>query len=38
MNMGNLNKLALTALEALQQSLSIASEAQASEADPIHML
>ena len=38
MNMGNLNKLALTAQEALQQTLSIASEAQASQAEPIHML
>ena len=38
MNMGNLNKLALTAQEALQQTLSIASDAQASQADPIHML
>ena len=38
MNMGNLNKLALTAQEALQQTLSIASDAQASQAEPIHML
>ena len=38
MNMGNLNKLALTAQEALQQALSIASDAQASQAEPIHML
>ena len=39
MNMGNLNKLALTAQEALQQTLSHrASDAQASQAEPIHML
>ncbi len=38
MNMGNLNKLALTAQEALQQTLSIASDAQAAQAEPIHML
>ena len=38
MNMGNLSKLALTAQEALQQTLSIASDAQASQAEPIHML
>ena len=38
MNMGNLNKLALTAQEALRQTLSIASDAQASQAEPIHML
>ena len=38
MNMGNPNKLALTAQEALQQTLSIASDAQASQAEPIHML
>ena len=38
MNMGNLNKLALTAQEALQQTLSIASDAQASPGGPIHML
>ena len=38
MNMGNLNKLALTAQEALQQTITIASEAEASQAEPIHML
>ena len=38
MNMGNLNKLALTAQEALQQTLSIAAEAEVSQAEPIHML
>ncbi|MEE0845573.1 MAG: ATP-dependent chaperone ClpB [Eggerthellaceae bacterium] len=38
MNMGNLNKLALTAQEALQQTLAIASDAQAAQAEPIHML
>ena len=38
MNMGNLNKLALSAQEALQQTLSVASDAQSSQAEPIHML
>ena len=38
MNMGNMNKLALSAQEALQQTLSIASDAEASQAEPIHML
>ncbi|BAK45858.1 ATP-dependent chaperone ClpB [Eggerthella sp. YY7918] len=38
MNMGNLNKLALTAQEALQQTITIASEKEASQAEPIHML
>ena len=38
MNMGNLNKLALTAQEALQQTITIASENEASQAEPIHML
>lgn len=38
MNMGNLNKLALTAQEALQQTIVIASENEASQAEPIHML
>ena len=38
MNMGNLNKLALTAQEALQNTLGIASDAQSSQAEPIHML
>ena len=38
MNMGNLNKLALSAQEALQQTIVIASEAEASQAEPIHML
>lgn len=36
--MGSLNKLALTAQEALQNTLSIASDAGASQAEPIHML
>ncbi len=38
MNMGNLNKLALTAQEALQQTMSIASDSESSQAEPIHML
>ena len=38
MNMGNLQKLALTAQEALQESMSIASDAESSTAEPIHML
>ena len=38
MNMGNLNKLALTAQEALQQTIVIASENESSQAEPIHML
>ncbi|MBQ9021259.1 MAG: ATP-dependent chaperone ClpB, partial [Eggerthellaceae bacterium] len=38
MNMGNLQKLALTAQEALQNTLSIASDAEAAQAEPIHML
>lgn len=38
MNMGNLNKLAITAQEALQQTIAIASESEASQAEPIHML
>ena len=38
MSMGNLNKLALTAQEALQQTITIASENEASQAEPIHML
>ncbi len=38
MNMGSLNKLALTAQEALQNTLSIASDVGASQAEPIHML
>ena len=38
MNMGNLNKLALSAQEALQQTITIASESEASQAEPIHML
>ena len=38
MNMGNLNKLALTAQEALQNALSIASDAEAAQAEPIHLL
>ena len=38
MNMGNLQKLALTAQEALQEALSIASDAQAAQADPLHLL
>ncbi|WP_425226293.1 ATP-dependent chaperone ClpB [Raoultibacter timonensis] len=36
--MGNLNKLAITAQEALQQTIAIASESEASQAEPIHML
>ncbi|MBQ9067853.1 MAG: AAA family ATPase, partial [Eggerthellaceae bacterium] len=38
MNMGNLQKLAITAQEALQSTLSIASDAQSAQAEPIHML
>ncbi|MDO4182885.1 MAG: ATP-dependent chaperone ClpB [Coriobacteriia bacterium] len=38
MNMGNLNKLAMTAQEALQETIQIASEAQNAQAEPIHML
>ncbi|WP_283169977.1 ATP-dependent chaperone ClpB [Curtanaerobium respiraculi] len=38
MNMGNLQKLAITAQEALQNALSIASDAQAAQAEPIHLL
>jgi ATP-dependent Clp protease ATP-binding subunit ClpB len=38
MNMGNLNKLALTAQEVLQETMSIASDAQSAMAQPIHML
>ena len=38
MNMGNLNKLAITAQEALQSTLSIAGDAEAAQAEPIHML
>ena len=38
MNMGNLQKLALTAQEALQNAMSIASDAQAPQAEPIHLL
>ncbi|MDO5329368.1 MAG: AAA family ATPase [Coriobacteriia bacterium] len=38
MNMGNLGKLALTAQEALQTTMSVASDAQSSMAQPIHML
>ena len=38
MNMGNLQKLAITAQEALQNTLSIASDAQAAQAEPVHML
>ncbi len=38
MSMGNLNKLALTAQEALQQTMAIASENEASQASPFTML
>ncbi len=38
MNMGNLQKLALTAQEALQETMGIASDAQSAQAEPIHML
>ena len=38
MNMGNLQKLAITAQEALQNALTIASDAQAAQAEPIHLL
>ncbi len=38
MNMANMNKLALTAQEALQETMSIAAEAQSATAMPIHML
>lgn len=38
MNMGNLNKLAVSAQEALQQTIVIASDVESSQAEPIHML
>ncbi len=38
MNMGNLQKLALTAQEALQETMAIASDAESAQAEPIHML
>ena len=38
MNMGNLQKLALTAQEALQETMVIASDAESAQAEPIHML
>ncbi len=38
MNMGNLNKLALSAQEAFQETITIASDADSSQAEPIHML
>ena len=38
MNMGNLQKLALTAQEALQETMGIASDAESAQAEPIHML
>mgnify|MGYP002509773043 CR=1 FL=1 len=38
MNMGNLQKLAITAQEALQNAMSIASDAGSAQAEPIHML
>ncbi len=38
MNMGNLQKLAITAQEALQNALGIASDNQAAQAEPIHLL
>ena len=38
MNMGNLGKLALTAQEALQNTMNIAGDAKSAMAQPIHML
>ena len=38
MNMGNLNKLAITAQEALQETMGIAADAQSAMAQPVHML
>ena len=38
MNMGNLQKLALTAQEALQETMVIASDAESAQAEPVHML
>ena len=38
MNMGNLQKLALTAQEALQETMVIASDAESAQAEPIHLL
>ena len=38
MNMGNLQKLALTAQEALQETMGIASDAESAQAEPVHML
>lgn len=38
MNMGNLGKLALTAQEALQNTMNIAGDAKSAMAQPVHML
>ena len=38
MNMGNLNKLATTAQEAMQEAMGIAAEAESAETQPIHLL
>ena len=38
MNMGNLQKLALTAQEAMQKAMEIASDAEAPQAEPVHLL
>ena len=38
MNMGNLNKLAITAQEAFQECMGIAADAESAQAEPIHLL
>ncbi len=38
MNMGNMQKLALTAQEAMQDAMEIASDAEAAQAEPVHLL
>ncbi|MBR3258828.1 MAG: ATP-dependent chaperone ClpB, partial [Eggerthellaceae bacterium] len=38
MNMANLQKLALTAQEAMQKAMEIASDAEAAQAEPVHLL
>ena len=38
MNMGNLGKLALTAQEALQNTMNVAGQAKSATAQPVHML
>ncbi len=38
MNMGSMQKLALTAQEAMQDAMEIASDAEAAQAEPVHLL